>query len=338
MTTTMNGMGERFSEALSGNASSQMEKVIRSMDQTASLLERMNAHSAENQTAMALLVQQARDGSQEQMDLGKQQLQDLSETLRNLMGQLQESAGTSVNQMGATLTAVVHDLSQKVGSLTSEVALTMAKSSENATGAAQDVIQSAANWTARSEAQLQSLLQRISEDSNQAERMRTLLDQSLGGFQQAVVHQTTTLQELKATATQMSGATTAMGGAIARMETVEKGFIQVANMTRDQVASLDSSSQATRGMADVMDRYTQVFAEAERTASHLLNTIGTEVQKITKVTQDHFSALVESTDNHLSNAVNKLGGSVQDLGTTIDALDDVLGKARALAPEPRMDQ
>ena len=150
MTQTMNGMGDRFSQALTGSASTQLERVIESLGATASMVDTMNAQSTQNQAALTALLSHSRDSSMAQVAMGKQQVEELSETLRNLMTQLNQSAGTSVSNMSATLTAVVHDLSTKVGNLGNEVSNVMRQSSADATGAAREVIERASSWSARS--------------------------------------------------------------------------------------------------------------------------------------------------------------------------------------------
>jgi hypothetical protein len=338
LTRTMNGMGERFTEALTGSASSQMEQVIKSLGATAELVQQMNAHSTQTQAALTSLIENSKQSSLEQMALGKRQVEELSETLRNLMVQLNSSAGTSVNQMSATLTAVVHDLSTKVSTLGVEVSNAMRRSSEDATGAAREVIVSAASWSAKSEAHLETLLERLTEDSSRAEAMRSLLDKSLGGFQQAIAAQGAALSDMRTVASQMSAATTAMAGTLAKIEARETALVTIAQKSGDQVAALERMTSQHRDslqrMNGILEQYTKVFAEAERTTGDLLKKVGSEIQQLSTITQAHFEKLVANTDNHLGDAVAKLGGSVSELGETLDSLEEILARARGGGSQP----
>ena len=328
MTATMNGMGDRFSEALTGSASTQLERVIASLDSTAGLVERMNAHSAENQVALSILLDSARQGSMEQMALGKRQVEDLTATLQNLMVQLNDSAGTSVNQMSATLTAVVHELSTKVGALSNEVSTTMLRSSADATGAAKAVLSSAASWSEKSEAGLHAILERLVDDSRAAESTRKLLDSTLGGFQLAIASQAAALADMRSVASQMAAATSSMAGALKTIDSHERSLLGIAEGSEKQVAALERMVRISADATGTLEHYTKVFADAERKTEELLRKVGGEVQQLTSITAAHFATLMENTDNHLGDAVKKLGGSVNELGDTLDDLHEVLGKAR----------
>lgn len=335
MTVTMNGMGERFSQALTGNASSQMERVIDSLGATASMVDTMNAQSAQNQATLSALLAHSRDSSMEQVAMGKQQVEELSETLRNLMTQLNDSAGTSVNQMSATLTAVVADLSAKVGNLGNEVSSVMRQSSEDATGAARQVLERASSWSAHSETQLQNLIERLGDDATRADLTRKLLDQTLGGFQQAIQAQGTALGDMRAVASQMAVATTAMAGTLTKLDARESVLLTIAQKSADQVAALERSATATQRMTSILEQYTRVFAEAERASSDLIGKVGKEVQGLTTITQAHFQTLVTATDNHLGDAVQKLGGSVSELGDTLDDFNDVINRVTQVTQHTR---
>jgi ElaB/YqjD/DUF883 family membrane-anchored ribosome-binding protein len=233
--------------------------------------------------------------------------------------------------MSATLTAVVHDLSTKVGDLGNEVSNVMRQSSADATGAAREVIEQASSWSAQSEAQLQTLMKRLGDDADLSDLRQTLLDQTLGSFQQAIQAQGTALGDMRAVASQMAVATTAMAGSLAKLDARESALLKIAQMSADQVAALERSIGTTQRMTSILEQYTRVFAEAEQASASLIGKVGKEVQGLTSITQAHFQKLVAETDNHLSDAVQKLGGSVSDLGETLDDFNDVINRASQMA-------
>lgn len=125
ITNALEGMGARFSESLSGTTMQQFDKVATSLGGTVQLLENMNLQFQGTRSALNDLVQFAKDSTVEQMALGKTQVEDLTNVLRGLMAQINETAGSSVSQMAATLTTVVHDLSTKVSELGNQVSNTI---------------------------------------------------------------------------------------------------------------------------------------------------------------------------------------------------------------------
>ena len=332
LTKSIGGMGERFTEALSGSASRQMGRAIDSLGAMADLLEKMNAQSQANQAAIGSLTEHTRQTTIEQMALGKSQVEDLSATLKGLMLQLNESAGTSVNRMSAALTAVVHDLTEKVGALGVEVSNAMLQSSGDATGAAKAVIDSAGNWSARSEAQLHALLTRLVDDSARAEQLRNLLDSTLGGFQEAVALQGNALRDMREVSTQMATATAGMSGVLARLREQDAVSLAISQNSTELVTSLEQATtrhqETWSGMLTTMEDYAGVFRTVDLAAAEMLQKVGKEVGQLSTVTEAHFKTMITNTDNYLGDAVKKLGGSVAELSETLDDLSEILGKAR----------
>jgi len=124
MRTSLSKMGEQFSESLSGGATQHFDEVARSLSGTAKLLQDMNTQSQGTQAGLTELVSFARSSTADQMALGKTQVEELSQVLRGLMVQLQETTGSSLSGMTAALTGVVHDLSNKVTELGDRMATT----------------------------------------------------------------------------------------------------------------------------------------------------------------------------------------------------------------------
>src|SRR5262249_18287322 len=114
MEESLQEMGTKFRDSISGSAMGEFEKVSASMSGAAALLEKMNVQFISKQSALSELVDLAKSSTSRQFELGRSQVQELTDVLRGLMVQMNEAAGTSVNKMSATLTAVVHDLSVKV--------------------------------------------------------------------------------------------------------------------------------------------------------------------------------------------------------------------------------
>ena len=150
VTASLSQVSNRFQESLSGGAMAQFEQVIGSLGEAGQVLARMNAQSEATQRMLGEVVTLARDSTAEQMRLGRTQVDELNSVLRALMLQLNESADSSVARMNAALTAVVSGLSQQVGELSDKMTSSVVETAGLATGAANDVIARASEWSSKS--------------------------------------------------------------------------------------------------------------------------------------------------------------------------------------------
>jgi hypothetical protein len=147
ITGSLNQMGDRFSESLSGTTMAQFAKVGESLGGAAKLLENMNGQFQMTQSALTELVNLAKTSTVEQMALGKTQVEELTNVLRQLMVQLNETANASTTRMSQALGALVTDLSSKVTELNSQMSATLEENASRTTSAASLVIDQASAWS-----------------------------------------------------------------------------------------------------------------------------------------------------------------------------------------------
>jgi uncharacterized protein YoxC len=107
MKQTLGSLRDGFSQALVGDASRSFDRVLKSLEATGQVVERMNSQFEQNQSAIKALVEQARDSASRQIELGQAQVEDLASVLRGLMSQLKETTGSSVSEMNSSLTRAV---------------------------------------------------------------------------------------------------------------------------------------------------------------------------------------------------------------------------------------
>ena len=186
MTTSLNQVSSRFQESLSGGALTQFQQVITSLGEAGTVLAQMNAQSEATQQMLREIVALAKDSTAEQMRLGRTQVDELNSVLRALMVQLNESADNSVARMNATLTAVVAGLSEQVGQLSDKMTSSVVETAGLATGAANDVIARASEWSSQSAEQLRELLEEHHGQLDTIKGLRSSLEAALGGFNDAL--------------------------------------------------------------------------------------------------------------------------------------------------------
>jgi hypothetical protein len=213
VTRSLREITDRFTESISTGARTEFASVIESLRGAATLLEKMNVQFASTQQAVQELAELSKRAAAEQIQLGRTQIEELSEVLRSLMTQLNETAGSSVSQMAATLTSVVHDLSARVTELGDKMTNSIVDSAGLATSAANEVIEKANQWSAKSSQQLAELLDTYHGQIDTVKELRANLEQSLAGFRAALHEYGTINGDLKSLVQNASAAGTSASGA-----------------------------------------------------------------------------------------------------------------------------
>jgi hypothetical protein len=332
LTRTFDEMGNRFRESISGSAMTEFQRVGESLAGTAKLLESMNGQFHGTQAMLNEIVQLANKTTTEQLDMGKQQVEGLTQVLRGLMTELQERTGSSMDSMSATLTAVVHELTGKVTALSEQMSANMAQSSNAATSAASHVLQTAESWSERSAAQLANLLERYESHLGSAQELRRLLDDSLGGFMNALGQYRSVSQDVQQLTVEFHGAVTGVAGVVKGMRDTQDSVQQVLSLTARQIEALSVANgdqrQLWEGINASMDHYRQLFTKVDEDAASLLRQIAQHLRDYIETSQKGFDGLVEASNEHFANATQKLAGSVDELDEALQTLTETLAPAQ----------
>lgn len=326
--TSLEKMGSSFSESLSGTARGQFDRVAESLAGTSKLLDGMNAQFQTTQAALNELINLARNTTMEQMTLGKSQIEELTAVLRGLMIQINETAGSSVSQMASALTSVVHDLSEKVTTLSQQMSQTLATSADKATNAASAVIEKAETWSSRNAEQLSQLLTRHQGQLDRIEEVRAALDSAMTRFKEAIIQHKIMVDDLRQISSQANSAVASIAGIAKSMKDAQDTMLRVAGQSESQVGHL---AEANRRQQEVwqeiqgrMQQYQKLFDDVEKSAGEMLAQIGEQLRNYTASSQQTFEKLTEASNSHISNAVQRLGGSVDELREFLDDLGESL--------------
>jgi DNA anti-recombination protein RmuC len=76
-----------------------------------------------------------------------------------------------------------------------------------------------------------------------------------------------------------------------------------------------------------MRQYQQVFGQVENTASDLLTQIGEHLNNYRETVRQGYEELIKMSDEHIGNAVSRLGGSIKDLDEYLQDLNEILEKS-----------
>ena len=332
MTGALSHMGNRFQESLSGGAMSQFEKVTDSLSGAASLLERMNVQFMTTQEKFAEVVDLAKESTSAQAQLGRAQIEELTEVLRGLMRQMNETASTSVDRMNATLAAVVHQLSQEVTGLSDKMTTSIIDSAGLATGAANEVIQKADRWSNQSAEQLRQLLETHHAQLDTVKALRLALEQSLVEFNNALTRYGTVSLSVEHAVASVSGAAGSLAGTAKSVRESHEALQRIAGLANSQLEHLATANndqrEVWRQIQQSMEQYRTLFSRVEGEASELLTQIGQHLQNYVQTTQQGFDGLVKVSDEHFTNATKRLAGSVNDLNEVLEMMIDGLAKTK----------
>ncbi|HXX24464.1 MAG TPA: hypothetical protein VEO19_15060 [Terriglobia bacterium] len=332
ITASLSQMGERFSESLSGNAMGQLTKLSESLGGAATVLENMNAQFQRTQSALDDLVNRAKNAAVEQMALGRTQVEELTNVLRLMMVQLNETANTSTNRMTQALGALVVDLSTKVADLNSQMAKSVEENASRASSAASAVIQQAGVWSSKSNEQLEQILERQKAHLQNVREVESSLMSALELFNDSVRQYATLNSALQKTASEASSTATAAAGAARSTQESQKALQQVAAYAAAQVDRLAEANRAQQEAWESirlrMEQYRNLFAQVEKSASAVLNQIAQGANAHLSVTAQRYDSLVKAFDEHISSAVQKLGGSVGELSEFLEDMNQSIQEFR----------
>jgi len=324
-------MGAQFSTSLSGSTISQFEDLSKSLGGTVRLLEGMNTQFESNRSSFNELVTFVQNSTFQQMELGKSQVQELTDVLKAMMSQMGESTGTSVNQMAATMVRVAHDLTTKVSDLGEQVTRAMADSAGKAAQVASDVIDKADTWSSASVERLEQILSRHQVQLTKVEELRGLLDQSLLGYQSTLQNQSKMSQDLGQLISQLGTISSSVAMATKSMKETQDGAQRVSSqastvMERLQQANLDQQA-VWKQIHGNMEQYRKVFVQVEEAAAKLLSQVGEHLNNLIGTSRQGFEGLIKISDEHFSTAVQRLGSTVNELEQYLEELSEVIGRA-----------
>jgi hypothetical protein len=120
---------------------------------------------------MAELASVAIKSSSEQFELSKTQVKASTLVLRQFMGQMNDTAGSSMTHMAATLTGVVRDLSERMDNVGAQMATALQKSAEQTSGATAALVEKVEKWSSSSQEEIEHVIEQLRSRANDAKEM-----------------------------------------------------------------------------------------------------------------------------------------------------------------------
>ncbi|MFN0110445.1 MAG: hypothetical protein ACKVZH_16440 [Blastocatellia bacterium] len=297
LTLSIDRMSQSFSNSLSGSAREEMAMVVTSLSGTASLLSEMNKQFKQTQQSLSQLIEIAQLSTAEQFREGRSQVESMTTKFDDLVTQMSQRLATNA---------------------------------EATTGAAQQVIAQAGQWSEQNAARFEQMLTAHTHQTTNVEALRAAFENTLGSFTQAIGQHSSVISNLKQVTSQVASTVTTIESAAQEMQETQTALQQVARQSEKQVENL---AEANAHQAEVwktiqmnLDNYRDTFTQVEGAADDLLNQLNTHIKNYTEATNNGFRQMVEMADNHFSNATSKLGASVSELDDVLSDLADTLGR------------
>lgn len=304
LTGSISEMGGKFNESLSGSAQQQFASVSDALVNTTGILEGMNQQFSSSQNALQEMISQARSTTQEQININHNQLNSLAETIGSLM----------------------IDLSERVNSLGEKMSASVQSNSENAVGAADQVIKRAHEWSTENAAQLTRLLEVHQSQFERVVQTRELLDGTIVKFNGSLENLMKISLNSQTSVQQINAAVSSMTSAADKTAMTHQSLQKISSLTAEQLEDLSDAHRRQKEMWETihnnMEQYKQTFGTVENSAGSLLEQIGTNLENYQQVCEKGFNKLIESSDGHFTSATQKLGASVSELDEVLQDLSE----------------
>jgi hypothetical protein len=331
ITELMSKLGAQFSTSLSGAAMNEFSTVTQSLGNTGQLLEQMNVRFQSTQTALEGLIKNAQTSAVEQMALGRSQVEELTNVLRSLMVQMNESAGRSVAEMSMTLTTVVKELTTRVGGLSEQLALKVAEVGDRSTLAATQVVDRAEHWSRNTASRLEELLDTHRDQLSHITDARTALDEALSQFRAGLGDYASVSRELRGVLAESNALASAAISSTSALKDANETNVRAAAVTASHVQALQTAArhqeEAVRLLLADLQKYREIFTQVDTEAGKLLSNIGQQLRNYTQMTQEGANSLVAAANDHFGNAALKLKDSVETLDEYLQELTEVLSRS-----------
>jgi uncharacterized protein YukE len=286
--------------------------------------------TSKNAEQMDQLVEKYQVQTSEQIAIGQSQVEAFTTILSDLMVQLKETTGSSVTEMSATLTAVTHNLSEKVSQLGEHMTRAIKESSDNTTGAAQEVINKAGLWTSKSAEQMDQLVEKYQVQIELTSELKDALKSALIGFKESLGMYGQITGDFKQVTNDVNVTVKLMTQVSTVIRENQESLKIIAGLTKEQIQQLRGANQDQKdiwkGIYDSMQTYRTTFQQVENSAKGLLTLISDNLANYTEQTEDNFKKLVQVSNEHFGTAVKKLSGSVEELDELLQNLNEIIHK------------
>lgn len=246
----------------------------------------------------------------------------------SLLGSMNSQFESSQNAMqevmtevSATMRQLMTGLSAQVEQLGQQMSDTVRENSQSAVSAAQGVVTQANELSAANEHRLAQLLSTHDSQLSRVEATSASLEAVIGEFNRLVSGLRQTSETSASSVAAITTAASFIGDAAGKASEVHQQLGEISKRIRE---SQKMQEGVWQGISDNLGNYQTLFKQTEGSATNLLGQIGTNLTNYQEVTQNGFNGLVQAADQHFTNAVQRLKGTVDELGDVLEDLTEQL--------------
>lgn len=331
ITQALSSMGREFRDALSGSARDEFGNVQGTLETTRHVLSEMNTQFGHMQTALGVIIAKVEETTTGQMNTGREQTEALSALMHGLMNRLQETAEQNLNSVQTQLTRVVSDLADKVTGLSVDMMEAAKDMADHSQQSASSIIAKTDAWSEATAKRLESLLTNIESRSQEFKEASA-----------ALLEAKTFLSNLL---TNNANALAQMADASRNVQSYSSGLVGQSDALRaisgDQVKVVTQLQLTATGIKASLDLHEKLLGEYHRTIAEYRSVIDTLHEPLARIMQatsnglrdynqsveNNFTKIVEVADQLVPKAANLLNGQIEELGSQLEELGDVIFKA-----------
>jgi hypothetical protein len=238
----------------------------------------------------------------------------------------QSALQSVMSEVSNTMQKLMSGLSERVEYLGKQMSDTMSKNSQNAVSAAQGVVTQVNQLSAANEQRLEQLLATHDTQLTRVEETSSALKSLIGDFNKLMAGLRETSETSAASVAGITTAAALIGEAATKASDVHQQLQLISEGVRE---SQEHQETVWRGISDNLGNYQNLFTQTEGSATNLLGQIGINLTNYQEVTQNGFNGLVQAADQHFTNAVQKLKGTVDELNDVLEDLTEQLEKIKS---------
>lgn len=299
-----------FTRALSGSANAQINDLGSAVRESSRLLGDVAGTLGGAQVGFAEMARTAQDAARAQAEGGKRQIEAMSTAVAELTAQFRNAAA----ELGAHLAQ-----SAQAGA-------------ERAAAAVDTAVQRADEWSTKNAKLLQDLLEREADGAQSVKRVEEGLIAGVELLNDSVEKYRSLNAGLGITADRVAATAASATHALRTIETGQAALAELSGRASGHVADLAAAGERQQelwaGISRQMEQYRAMFAEVEGLASKVLDEIQRAAEANAAAAHERFGQAIQGFDEHFGQAIQRLGGTVEELG---DVLDDLKDKAAAAA-------
>ena len=331
ITQALSTMGREFRDALTGSARDEFGNVQGTLETTRHVLSEMNTQFSQMQTALGVIIAKVEETTTGQLNSGREQVEALSALMHGLMNKLQETAEQNLNSVQTQLTRVVSDLTEKVTGLSvdmMEAAKDMANHSQQS---ATSIIDKTDAWSEATAKRLESLLANIENRSQDFQKASEALLEAKTFMSNLLTNNANALSQMADASRNVQSYSTGLVGQSDALRTISGDQARVATQLQLAASGIKASLDQQEAL---LSEYRRTIAEYKSVVDTLHEPIARIMQATSNGLRDYnqsvernFTKIVEVAGELVPKAANLLSGRIEELGSQLDELGDVISKA-----------